>query len=194
VWVAAVVMGIVALERYKATPGLSAAAASQWPAGSELPAPTPERATLLLFAHPKCPCTRATLSEFERLVAHVGSSIDARVVFVRPPGVPARWERTDLWNAAVKIPGVSVHVDDGGAEATRLGVMTSGQVLLYDRGGALRFAGGITASRGHAGDNPGRSAVENHLAGRPDALTTTPVFGCPLLAPSSCEEDETCPR
>jgi hypothetical protein len=54
-------------------------------------------------------------------------------------------------------------------------------VILYDAAGRLRFSGGITAARGHAGDNLGRSAIVELLEGDSPTATATPVFGCSLL-------------
>jgi hypothetical protein len=61
---------------------------------------------------------------------------------------------------------------------------TSGQVLLYDASGRLRFRGGIRPSRGHEGDNTGRRALEALLLGDGAAPPlSTAVFGCPLFHP-----------
>ena len=80
------------------------------------------------------------------------------------------------------LPGASIVRDDEGAEAHRFGVETSGQTLLYDRSGALVFSGGITGSRGHAGENAGELALISLLTnGRSDRRATS-VFGCPLFA------------
>jgi hypothetical protein len=87
--------------------------------------------------------------------------------------------RSDLWHAAENIPGVRVVRDDG-TEARRFGARVSGQVLAYSGGGRLAFNGGITGSRGHEGDNAGRSAVEAMLGGRPHAATAF-AFGCLLF-------------
>lgn len=77
-------------------------------------------------------------------------------------------------------------VNDGdGVEAKRFGAFTSGQALLYDAQGQLRFSGGITDSRGHEGDNAGREAIEAILAGKTATTTLTDVFGCGLFAPAS---------
>ena len=46
-----------------------------------------------------------------------------------------------------------------------MGATTSGHVLLYDAGGVLRFAGGITDGRGHEGDNAGLDAALALLRG-----------------------------
>ena len=42
---------------------------------------------------------------------------------------------------------------------------TSGQVVVYDAKGALLFSGGITAARGHMGDNAGRDRITALLRG-----------------------------
>jgi len=68
------------------------------------------------------------------------------------------------------------------AEAKRFGAETSGQTLLYDERGTLAFSGGITGSRGHAGDNAGRASLLA-LINRSDAdRRGSSVFGCPLFS------------
>jgi len=67
-------------------------------------------------------------------------------------------------------------------EARRFGVETSGQTLLYDAGGRLIFSGGITGSRGHAGDNAGEAALVALLTSGQADRRATSVFGCPLFA------------
>lgn len=194
VWFAGMGLGFATLERHATTPGTQATAPARWPAESALPLASAGRATLLLFAHPHCPCTRATMGELEVLLARRTGKVDACVVFVRPPGSPEGWERTDLWERAAGIPGVAVRADVDGVEAARFGARTSGQVLVYDAEGELRFAGGITGSRGHSGDNAGRTAAEAAVVGPREAPTSSLVFGCSLLAPSCGTKDGTCPR
>ena len=93
------------------------------------------------------------------------------------------WCKKDLWHSAAAIPGVQVLCDEEGREAQGLGAATSGQVVLYSPGGELLFSGGITVSRGHAGDNAGRDAVISCLTGLRADRTHCPVFGCPLQTP-----------
>ncbi len=75
--------------------------------------------------------------------------------------------------------------DSDGAEARRFGVETSGQTLLYDAHGTLIFSGGITGSRGHAGENARSelALVALLTQGRPERRASG-VFGCPLFAPA----------
>jgi len=176
-----VILGFALLWRYEMQPGDMGGAPSSWPAGAGIE-PNDQSATLLMFVHPQCPCSRASLNELERLVARCGEQVDARVLFVLPEGAPSEWNESELWHAAGRIPHTVSQMDVGGTLAVRFGAETSGQVVLYDAGGRLRYRGGITGSRGHEGDNVGRSTVEELLLGRSDGETvpSQPVFGCPL--------------
>lgn len=185
-WGGVVGAGAWGLRQYDDTPGVAAHPPGRWPADSQI-RPAGDRATLVMLAHPRCPCTRASLGELALLMAHAQGRVKAYVLFVRPQGFAADWERTDLWQSATSIPGVTAVSDPGGLEAERFGAATSGQALLYDARGNLLFSGGITGSRGHAGDNAGRDAVEALLAGATDGRTDTDVFGCRLFNAGGAE-------
>ena len=110
--------------------------------------------------------------------------VGVNVLIYRPSDRPEEWTRTALWRDAAALPGVRVSADRDGVLAKRFGAAISGQVLLYDPTGRLLFAGGITGSRGHAGDNAGLDAVADLLDhARPAGLTAAqaPAFGCPIL-------------
>jgi len=181
-WLSVVACGMAFVWSYNHKPGAPAAAPLHWPVDSAVRRAS-DHYTMVMLAHPKCPCTRASVEEMSKLMAHCQGRLTTYVLFVKPKDSPKDWNKTDLWNSAAIIPGVSVLVDEDGTEARRFGGATSGQVLLYDQNGALVFRGGITESRGHIGDNAGRSAVESlvnrGLADRDKAL----VFGCPLFDP-----------
>ena len=179
-WLTAVGGGTIAMTRYSNSPGGSGQAPNAWPARSLIPF-DPSRPTLVMFAHPHCPCTRSSLGELEVLLARFPGRISAHVVFLKPMETTTHWEKTDLWRKASSIPGVTVHTDHAGIESRRFHSETSGQTLLYDGSGALQFQGGITLGRGHAGDNPGRSALEDFLRDGHANQTQTPVFGCSLF-------------
>ncbi len=139
----------------------------RWPAESAIPR-LPDTATVVLFAHPDCPCTRASLAE----LAAVADTAQARAV------ISVVFADHDSGGAA-GVPGAHAVVDHDGDEARRFGARTSGFVVVYDATGARRFAGGITAERGHVGDNIGRHAVLDAIFARPGE-STHPVFGCAL--------------
>jgi len=180
VWISLVGFGMGYLWTYSGTPGVQNAASPSWPSGTKL-ALSPERPTLVMFVHPRCPCSRASLEELNTLLAHVGDRPHTLVVFVRPPAVAAGWEKSELWSQASAIPGTKLFVDALGEESRRFGAATSGQTYLYDSAGRLLFRGGMTASRGHVGANSGRRALEQIVAGETPAVASTRVYGCPLL-------------
>lgn len=137
---------------------------------------------LVMFAHPKCPCSRASIQELAVLMARSNGALHARVYFYRPAGTEAGWERTDLWRSAASIPGVEVMVDVEGLTALSFHASVSGETQVYRSTGALAFSGGITAARGHQGDNEGRRAILEILT-TPSTPRHTRVFGCYLRGP-----------
>src|SRR5262249_49195821 len=154
---------------------------TRWPAGSHIQ-PATDRPTLVMLAHPRCPCTRASLGELALLMTRCQGLVQASVNFYKPAGEPDAWAQTDLWQSAAAIPGVSVRPDDDGREARCFHSSTSGQVLLYDAAGRLLFSGGITGARGHAGANAGRDALVALLTGGAAERAPHSVFGCALFA------------
>jgi hypothetical protein len=181
VWLGAVVAGLASLARYDNRPGTAAHPVALWPADSRI-ARAPARFTLVMLAHPRCDCTKASVAELAELMARAHARPKAYVVFIKPGSVAGGWEKTDLWAAASHIPDVTVVRDDDGFEARAFGAETSGQVFLYDPNGGLVFSGGDTGSRGHAGDNLGRATILAWLNGETPDRTGTPVFGCSLFA------------
>jgi hypothetical protein len=194
VWLLTIGAGLAMLWAYAGTPGPPAAADATWPAAATVTRDT-RTPVLLLFLHPHCPCSRATIGELARLLAGAQAPVATYALFYRPAGAEAGWERTDLWDSAAAIPGVHVMSDERGAQARVFGAFVSGQTLLYSATGALRFSGGITGARGHEGDNPGRTALTSMLTGERTDTSHTPVFGCYLhaeadLIPSAPTEPE----
>ena len=191
-WLCGVVLGTLWLTQYSQSAGLAGTPPDQWPVASQVPHES-GCSRLVLFLHPRCPCSRATLGELERLMADCEGLIRAQVLFLQPEGMANEWVKTDLWQTAAAIPGVSVRADLRGEEARLFQSATSGQAVLYDARGSLMFQGGITLARGHAGDNPGRSAIEALLKQSNIHALGTPVFGCALGVNQTPEECTTCP-
>ena len=184
-WLAVFSGGTALMLRYENIAGSTGDAPAVWPAASRIER-TPGRATLIMLAHPKCPCTLVSIEAFSALLAENTDRVTAHVLFLKPERAGADWTQTSLWRAAAAIPGASVSCDDTGAEAARFGSETSGDVLLYDAHGHLTFHGGLTAARGRTGPSLGQNALGALLAGIRPTQSTTPVFGCPLNSPQSC--------
>lgn len=166
--------------KYENASGATGVTPEHWPAGIRIPLDT-KHDTLIMFAHPQCSCTRASIEELNRLLTKCDGRITAHVLFLKPPNFPDSWSQTDLWRSASAIPGVTVQEDPEGLIAQKFGAETSGFVLLYDPSGQLLFHGGITGSRGHAGDNTGEEAIIALATGENPGVKHTLVYGCSLL-------------
>jgi hypothetical protein len=183
-WLAAVCFGIGWLWSYNHAAGAQSTPPEGWPEKS-LIARKASGDTLVMLVHPKCPCTRASIEELSKLMASCKDRLTAQVLFVIPEAAGSDWYKTDLWMSAASIPGVTVSIDKDGLESSQFGALTSGQVVLYDASGRLLFSGGITESRGHAGDNAGRRAIESLVNRGTAGVDRSLVFGCPLFDPDS---------
>lgn len=184
VWLALLLTGFFSVALYTGTAGDRGKAPEVWPKDSKI-ALDRWRATAVLFVHPRCPCSIASLSELNVINNAAPGQVAVQVVFFKPPAaVDSAWERTAAWADAGRIAGAARLVDEGGAEARRFGAQTSGHLVLYGPAGELRFAGGITESRGHAGDNAGRRAVLKQIAGGGQDPSSHAVFGCALDDPN----------
>jgi hypothetical protein len=182
VWSTAVGFGFTSLMNYSAQAGAPALAPARWPDASRIPAPDGHY-VLVMTVHPHCPCSRASVTELNNLMALLRhEDVKGYVLVMKPADFPDDWMKTESVRNAHSIPGVTTLVDVDGADAGRFGAQTSGQVLLYDRAGRLAFAGGLTPDRGHLGDSPGRQRILSLVkTGTADARQSK-VFGCALGA------------
>ena len=168
--------------QFETTPGERVPGPAIWPTASRIPRQA-DRETVLVFAHPFCSCSGATLSELAEILERPRSSGEipaVRVTFFRPKG-GAKWEATELWAQAEKLPGATVSWDEGGREARLFNARTSGLVLLYGKDGRLRFQGGVTGSRGHVGSNFAAQQLVQALDRHTPGASAFFVFGCSLL-------------
>jgi hypothetical protein len=182
VWFVGIAVAFAAVWGYKTTPGAPTAAPSSWPAASTI-RPAAGVPNLVMFAHPQCPCTRASMAELARLASELGASTKIHVVLVRPDDTPAGFEHGAIAERARAIPDADVVVDAGGVEASRFGAMTSGATVLYAADGALLFAGGLTTARGHEGEGPSTHAILAAVRAPSAHLAEAPTFGCSITSP-----------
>lgn len=179
VWGIAILSGVLGVTAYSNTPGSRLKTASDWPTETAI-----ERSvnvpTIVLFVHPKCPCSLSTLRELGRSLGDPGDSVAVRIGLYCPLDLDDSWTDTKLRTIAEQIfPGASF-VDRNGVEAKRFSAATSGHVFAFSADGECLFSGGATSSRGHEGDNLGVQAIRQIVAGKPTSCKTTPVFGCPI--------------
>jgi hypothetical protein len=177
-WLLFVGAGFGIVLKYQVTGGSVGQSPSQWPSNTSITLDS-QLDTLIMFAHPRCPCTQASVEELNRILAQYHDRLTAQVWFFKPKDLTG-WNGTTLEHDAAAIPGVVVKDDIDGQQARLFGAETSGFVLLYDQQGKLLFKGGITGSRGHAGDNSGESSIVALVSGQRPPATESPVYGCSL--------------
>lgn len=169
---------------YERTPGPAFESPLHWPLDSSLE-PNESNGTLIVFAHPYCPCSRAGLTKLEHALA-VCEARPACYVFLSPMR-STNDSLDDATNCRIarRITSAPLQVDTYGAEAKRFGATTSGFVLFYDAHGRLRFAGGVTAERGGEQECVYEQALVEVMTKPRYPLVNTPVFGCPLVRRTS---------
>ena len=170
-------VGLAGLVRKRA--GERQEAPAHWPADSQI-ALSRRGATLMLFAHPHCPCTRATLGELEKIVARCPGSVTIWVLFLEPAGCDASWrpERSgasgcrDSWR-----PRRSRPRRRRGPPLSRHDVRPG--VVVQRTGGTVvqRRDHRVPRPRGRQHWPVGDRVVLDRRALRPAARA--PVFGCP---------------
>ena len=121
VWLCVVALGWYCVVRYEFSinePPAHAAVAS-WPSDSPLEHVV-GRSTIVMFVHPKCPCTRATLNELERLLTATAgrqTPFDLLVIVTVPQAADPSWWNTDTVQHAERIAGARLYIDRDGREA-----------------------------------------------------------------------------
>jgi hypothetical protein len=189
-WAAAVSGGwwLMMADSFRTECPADMAVAGTWPIDSQLPRAT-DRATLLVFFHPKCPCSQATLTELGLVLRSrpaESPELAIQIVATTPVSAGSRWIETPLLARSQLLPSARVFVDYGGQEARRFGAQQSGTVMLFDSEGRRRFAGGITVARGHEGTSVGGQQLARLLGGSANAPASFPTFGCRLVGANQC--------
>ena len=152
-WLAVVIGGAILLNLHATTPGQQGEAPARWPVASRLARST-SGATLLVFVHPYCPCSRTTLGELAAIMAACRGRVTAQVLFVAARGRESDLgSRTNCGRPPQAIPGVHAVVDterSRGREVWRPNVgpdaalQRAGRMSLYWR--HYRFARAMRAT------------------------------------------------
>jgi hypothetical protein len=179
-WGASVVLGLHLLWKFQSTPGPQlAASAPTWPTAAGFQA-APAGLTLLMFVHPRCPCTVASVGELRRVTRDLPHVPQIHLVILQPSQPDERWQNNELVQQAQQLPGSAVHWDQGGQLARLFGSSTSGQVLLYNAAGNCLFRGGVTDLRGQEGPSTEGHVLQRCIVSGLAADRHYPVYGCAL--------------
>ena len=180
-WAALASAGLCMLWDYAQRPGDIGKVSKSWPAEVSDQILIADRPTLLVFLHPECGCSRASLAELERVAAQAKSRFALRIYFNDSQALERPAKESGLWASATRIPGAAILADNEGQITRAFGAETSGTCLLFDPGKRLLFKGGITGSRGHEGDNANRDALLAALDGRSTGVVQCNVYGCAIF-------------
>ncbi|PQO39162.1 hypothetical protein C5Y96_04680 [Blastopirellula marina] len=182
IWVVLIGGAFTALLGYHNIPGQRSDHGMVWPINHSIKLDT-QRPNLMVFIHPQCPCSVATLNELARIQAVCGVRLNTQVIFYSPTEM--QWEDTSKVRQALAIPNVHITNDADGQLAQQFGALTSGHTMLYSGDGRRIFSGGITPTRGHEGDNLGRKSIVQYVLDGETDCDRTNVFGCPILVTPS---------
>lgn len=178
IWLILAIAGMASLSVYESKAEPEIGAPKNWPSRATIA--RDNGYTLVLAVHPQCPCTAATVEELALLLARCPEmSVD--VLFLQPKGFSENWTKSAFWKRIDEMPRTHCIIDPSGATASLFHAETSGQVALYSQAGELLFEGGLTAARGHGGDNIGVDSIVAIASHQSPATRHTNVFGCSLI-------------
>lgn len=198
-WIGMCLIGTYLAMSYDFQAGRLGPRLAAWPTGPDYsyslaPIQPPTKTTVLAFLHPRCVCTRATVTQLVKAFeAHPGADLMVSVFTPLNGARDKAWGESSEYVRTIQaaIPSAKIIWDRGGIQAWRFGAFTSGTILVYDAKGQEIFRGGITDQRGGERDNPGLQRLSRLLTGeRMVEADSTPVFGCSLVAPGETPRAE----
>src|SRR5437868_14665541 len=95
-WGLLVISGFIALLKYGNTAGGRGQTPSQWPPDTRL-SQSNDKPTLLVFIHPQCSCSSATIGELERIMTDIAGKARVQAVFYRPKDKGKDWLESVTW-------------------------------------------------------------------------------------------------
>lgn len=168
---------------FEHSPGRNVRPQAQWPVSTQLRLDR-DHGTLVVFLHPFCPCSRATLERLEQVLSD--SSKKPTCCFMIAPvasSVEIDARSANLRLAKAMSPS-RTFIDGNKSEARLFDPTTSGHVFYYDAGGSLRFSGGVLVERGSNQPNTFAEALYRAINNPTYPVVHTPVFGCSLVGAS----------
>ena len=163
-WGVLIAAGFVVLEVYAAAPGARGRSLPDWPQDCMIPIDG-RHPTLLIFLHPLCPCSSASVDELTEIVGRCGDRVKLHAVLLHTISLEKEGASV-VERSLVDVPGMTIWPDEKGALARGFGVLTSVALLPHTIPQAiLTFSGGITASR---------ITIENENFGKIGALAAIP--------------------
>ncbi len=178
-WSVLIVCGLLWMTAYSMSPGETFTPLLERPDDTEISF-SENQPTLLVFLHPRCPCTRPTIAALERLMVRK-HDIVLQPVFYLPDTQTVAWAQDEYWDRLIDLGAHEPVIDINGHLAGQFHATTSGHALLFSTDGRVQFWGGITSGRVHEGDSLGLTMLTRVLDGIPVSEPSFPVYGCSIV-------------
>src|SRR6186997_577410 len=95
VWGVVLTMGFRSLIEFETTAGAPGVVRAAWPADAPV-AFEAGKSNLVMFAHPKCPCSRASLAELVKVLTRTKGALQASILFYTPTDGTREWKGAEL--------------------------------------------------------------------------------------------------
>jgi hypothetical protein len=138
------------------------------------------KSRIVMFAHPLCPCTRASLIKLGEVALQVKDQSQIRVVFVTRGLNPEDVTTSKTLALARQLKHVTTELDESGTEECLYQATVSGEVFAFDAQGERIFHGGLTSGRGHLGVASSQEYLEQLITGKATEPLDAAVYGCRL--------------
>ncbi len=162
------------------SPGKGGASPNRFPSVNRV-ALNNNKPTVLVFVHPLCPCTPATISQLETITT-------AAHITVIQSGPAVGLNKPDTSHRSTQDHRLGRQMSDASGELSRaFGAMTSGHVVAYSPEGELLFSGGVTPGRAMTGPSKGLTELREALQSHRRVSTSTDVFGCSIFGSACCD-------
>ena len=135
---------------------------------------------LMMAIHPMCPCSNASATELQRLLAHSTEKIRCTILAYTTAQTGTKWLQSQLIARFQSTPSTTVVSDVDGRIASQYRMAYSGATVLIRPDGTMAYWGGITPSRGHEGDNFGVDSILYAIEHDTKGIIEGPVYGCSI--------------
>lgn len=143
----------------------------------------------LLFLHPECPCSDASIYEITQM-QKLNSEMNFKIIISYPKNTYNKWVSSNrAKRQLLKNKSIELIDDKNNVLSDAFGASTSGVTLIFKEENNLVFAGGITPSRGHLGRTIAHEIIKEASL---FSFTKNEVYGCSINTQENCTEDKIC--
>lgn len=180
IWVGSIIWSTKAMLIFQFTPGKMGKVFNDFPQKSKLVLDQ-TLPTLILFLHPKCTCSKASVEEIKIIKSSIKKEFKL-IAVVQTASLKLTDELEKLKEELSTLPHSTIVNDSYSFETNLFSVKTSGQIYIYSSFGELIYTGGSTSSRGTSSPSELRRTIASILETnkKPHQLITKSIYGCEM--------------